>query len=173
MWDQARNAFGTRVLPSVRHAATGIVNDTEPSLLWDAITETWDNLSVLWNADNYSSATRALMLAGDDLRLVGRAGAFSEGYLERLSLSLGEAERFKFVRRIHARGSGGTVYVRIGTQAVAGGSVTWSGELPLRLGIDPFVNCSAMGRFISLSVRSPDDAMITGLSLEAEMRGYV
>lgn len=174
VWDVQRNAWGARALAAVNHAATGIVNDASASMLWDSVTEEWDAMTVLWNADNYSTATRALMLADEDeLRLVGRAGTFPEGYLERLSLSMGDAERFKFLKRVHVRGEGGTVYVRVGSQMVAGGPVTWGGEQPLQLGVDPFVNCAAMGRFISLSIRVPDDALITGLALEAEFRGYV
>jgi len=174
VWDAQRNAWGARALTNVRHAAIGIVNDADASMLWDSVSEAWDAITVLWNADNYSTATRALMLAsGDEMVLVGRAGTFAEGYLERLSLSLGDAERFKFVKRIHLRGEGGTVYIRIGTQRVAGGPVTWSAEMPLQLGVDPFVNCSAMGRYISLSVRAPEDALVTAVNLEVEMRGYV
>lgn len=173
VWDIARNAWGHRALTSVRHGATGIVNDTDSSLLWDAVSESWDAISVLWNADNFSSATRSLVLAAAVMQLVGRAGTFSEGYLERLSLSLGEAERFKFVRRVHVRGEGGTIYIRVGKQLVAGGAVSWSPELPLVLGTDSFVNCSALGRYISLSMRVPADSLITGIGLEAESRGYV
>jgi hypothetical protein len=175
VWDMVKNTWGTRALSNVRHAATGYVNDTSSSMLWDSVTEEWDAVNTLWNAENFSSATRSLMLA-DDIRhmvLVGRAGTFNEGYLERLSLSLGEAERFKFVKRIHMRGEGGTVYIRIGTQAVADGAVTWSAEMPLVLGADPFINCSVQGRFISVSVRVPEDSLITYLALEAELRGYV
>lgn len=173
VYDLNRGVWGARALPDVRHGATGIVNDQDSSMLWDSVAEEWDAVSELWNADNYSTATRSLLLAAATLQLVGRSGTFSEGYLERLSLSLGEAERFKFVRRVHVRGEGGTIYVRIGTQMVAGGSVTWSAEMPLILGTDAFVNCAAMGRFISLSMRVPNDSMITAASLEAESRGYV
>jgi hypothetical protein len=174
VWDVARNAWGTRRLDTVRHGATGIVNDTASSLLWDAATEEWDAVSVLWNADNFSTANRSLLFAsGTDLLLVGRAGTFSEGYLERLSISFGEPERFKYVRRVHVRGEGGTIYVRVGSQAVAGGAVTWRAEQPLILGIDAFINCSVQGRFISLSIRVPADSIITATDLEAESRGYV
>ncbi len=172
VWDIPRNAWGARSLVSVRHGATGIVNDTSSSMLWDSVTEEWDAISVLWNADNFSTATRSLVLAASVLQLVGRAGTFSSGYLERLSLSFGEPERFKFVRRVHIRGEGGTIYVRVGAQLVAGGAVTWGPEMPLVLGTDSFVNCSAMGRFISLSIRQPEDGLITGISPEAELRGY-
>jgi hypothetical protein len=172
--DLTKQTWGSRALSAVRHAATGYVNDTESSMLWDAVAEEWEAEGLLWNAENYSSSTRGLVLAdGSMLNLVGRAGEFSAGYLERLSLSLGEAERFKFVRRVHVRGEGGTVYVRIGTQAVADGAVTWSAEQPLILGQDPFVNCSVQGRYISVSIRVPTDSLITYLALEAELRGYV
>lgn len=173
VYDLAKNTWGTRALSNVRHAATGYVNDTSSSMLWDSVTEEWDAVNTLWNAENYSSATRSMMLADDVLHLIGRAGDFQEGYLERLSLALGEAERFKFVKRVHVRGDGGTVYVRIGTQMVAGGAVSWSAEMPLALGVDPFINCSAQGRLISVSIRVPTDALITYLAIEAELRGYV
>jgi hypothetical protein len=45
--------------------------------------------------------------------------------------------------------------------------------MPLVLGADPFINCSVQGRFISVSVRVPEDSLITYLALEAELRGYV
>jgi hypothetical protein len=173
IWDVLKNIWGTRALANVRHGATGYVNDAGSSLLWDAITETWDQLNILWNAENFSSATRSMILAdGNILELVGRAGTFSEGYLERLSLSFGEAERFKFVKRIHVRGTGGTIYVRVGSQAVAGAAVAWSAEMPLILGTDAFVNCAAQGRYISVSIRVPEDSLITAVNIEAELRGY-
>jgi hypothetical protein len=173
IWDVQKNIWGERKVTAVRHGATGYVNDAGASLLWDAITETWDQLNILWNAENFSSATRSMILAdGNILELVGRAGTFSEGYLERLSLSFGEAERFKFVKRVHVRGQGGTVYVRVGSQAVAGAAVTWSAELPLVLGTDAFVNCAAQGRYISISIRNPEDGLITAVNIEAELRGY-
>lgn len=174
VWDVVKNRWGVAELPSVFHGALGYVNDTESSLLWDSITETWDALTILWNAENFSSATRSLILAATDtLELVGRAGSVTEGYLERVGLSLGDPERFKFVRRIHCRGEGGTVYIRIGTQTVAGGAVTWSPELPLVLGSDAYVNCAVLGRFIAISVRVPTDSLITALALESELRGYL
>lgn len=173
VYDMQRNAWGSRQLPNIRHGATGIVNDADSSMLWDSVTEEWDSVGVLWNADNYSTATRSLLLAGDTLQLVGRAGSFSEGYLERLSLSFGEPERFKFVRRVHVRGEGGTVYIRVGSQTVADGSVTWGAEQALVLGSESYINCSAMGRFICVSVRVPADSLITGLGIETELRGYV
>jgi hypothetical protein len=173
-WDVQKNVWGSRALTDVRHGATGYVNDAGNSLLWDAATEEWETVGTLWNAENFSSATRSVIVAsGAILKLIGRAGTFLEGYLERLSLSLGEAERFKFVKRIHVRGTGGTIYIRIGTQAVADGGVTWSAEMPLVLGVDPFVSCGVQGRFISLSIRVPEDSLITAINLEAELRGYV
>lgn len=179
VWDmaklaQGKDAWGARSLAGVRHAATGYVNDTDSSMLWDSVNEEWYTVGTLWNAANYSSATRGLMHAAvTDMELVGRAGDLSEGYLERLSISMGEPERFKFVRRVHVRGQGGTVYVRVGSQAVADGSFTWSAEIPLVLGEDPFINCSVQGRLISLSIRVPEDSLITGVDIEAELRGYV
>lgn len=173
IWDTVKNAWGTRALADVNHGATGYVNDNSASMLWDAASEIWDTVATLWNADNFSSSTRSLLLAADELQLVGRAGDFSEGYLERLSLSLGEAERFKFAKRVHVRGQGGTVYVRVGGQFVAGGAVAWSAEQPLILGTDAFINCGIMGRFISISIRVPEDSLITAISIEAELRGYV
>jgi len=179
VWDmaklsQGKDAWGARSLVGVRHAATGYVNDTGSSMLWDSVAEAWDTVGSLWNAANFSSATRGLLHAAvSTLELVGRAGVTSEGYLERLSISFGEPERFKFVRRVHVRGQGGTVYVRVGSQAVSDGAFSWSAEMPLVLGQDPFINCAVQGRLISLSIRVPEDSLITGVDLEAELRGYV
>jgi hypothetical protein len=44
--------------------------------------------------------------------------------------------------------------------------------MPLILGTDAFVNCAAQGRYISVSIRVPEDSLITAVNIEAELRGY-
>jgi hypothetical protein len=96
-------------------------------------------------------------------------------YLGKYSMPFGDAARLKFVRRVHvkARPGYGTLYVRVGSQMEPNDSVAWSDEVTIT---DPeqIANCFAMGRYISLEVRSADSDVwkITGFDIEVEQRGY-
>jgi hypothetical protein len=177
VYDVAHDAFGVRVLPNVTCAAIGIVNDTSPSEAWQDQTYTWADALRLWNQPNYSLAVESLLTGyGTTAEQHDTQDAVElAASLSRYDLTFGEPERVKFLRRVHvrARTSFGTLYVRVGSRYTPSDSILWSAEVAL---VEPeqVVNTFAQGRYISVEVRSEDSNvwLVTGIELEAELRGY-
>lgn len=177
VYDVSHDAFGVRVLPNVTCAAIGIVNDTAPSEAWIDATYTWADALRLWNQPNYSLALESLLTGygttaeqhdTQDLLEV-------DASLSRYDLTFGESERVKFLRRltVRAKPGFGSLFVRVGARMTPTDSINWSAEVEL---VEPaqIVNTFALGRYISVELRSEDDNVwqVSGIDLEADMRGY-
>jgi hypothetical protein len=177
VYDVERDRFGVRDLASVPCAAVGIVNDEALSEAWDDDAEAWDDDDSAWNSANFSLATESLVIGYDDvMELQDTQDAVAiPALIGRYDLTFGEPERVKFVRNIHVRAKPtfGTLYVRIGARMDVTGTISWSAEMAL---VEPaqLVNTFALGRYISVEVRSQDSNVwtVTGIDIEAEMRGY-
>jgi hypothetical protein len=177
VYDVTHDSFGVRVLDNVTCAAIGVVNDTSPSEAWIDQTYTWEAAARLWNQPNYSLAVESLVTGSgttatqhDTQDAVELAASLS-----RYDLSFGEPERVKFVKRAHVRAlpGFGTLYVRLGGRMTPTDSITWSSEVALDEP-DQIVDAFAVGRYISLELRSEDDDvwLVSGVDIEAELRGY-
>lgn len=177
VYDVANDAFGVRTLPGVACAAVGIVNDDAVSEAWDDDTEAWDDDLSLWNSANFSFARESLVIGFDDVAEMQDTDdpvpvAASAG---RYDLTFGEPERIKFVRRVHvlATVGAGSLFVRVGARMTPGGAITWASEVELT---EPnqIVNAFAQGRYICVELRSEGPAVwtVTGIEIEAELRGY-
>lgn len=171
-----------RPLSAVSCGAVGIVNDSAPSGVWADASYTWAEATQKWGAQNYSYGSEQLVLGEPSVpqfTLIETADLTTRAAtLERHGLTFGDPERLKFVKRLHIRKrtTPGTLYVRVGTQMDSEDSITWGSEITLAAG-DSIVDVpsgGAMGRFISAEVRSEDTQawIITGIDLEAELRGY-
>lgn len=179
IYDVANDAWGDRELPGIAFAAAGIINDTAADETWDADTDTWDSDTTLWNAENFSLATEELVLADaatPDFLEVGRGDESLTSTLAKYSIDFGEPERYKFVKRVHLQVEAlpsVDFSVRVGTQRSSEDSITW-GTAQTYNSDDSFVNVLAMGRLISIeiSVTTTQPFKITGVDLEAELRGY-
>lgn len=177
VYDVGHDSFGVRVLPDVTCAAIGIVNDTASSEAWQDATYLWADGARLWNQPNYSLAVESLLTgAGTTATQHDTQDAVElAASLSRYDLTFGEPERVKFVRRAHvrARTGFGTLYVRVGSRMTPTDSIDWAAETPL---VEPaqIVNTFAQGRYISVEIRSEDDDewQVSGVDLEAELRGY-
>ncbi|HVJ30907.1 MAG TPA: hypothetical protein VNA66_11415 [Gammaproteobacteria bacterium] len=177
VYDVAHDAFGVLVLADVTCAAIGVVNDTASSEGWVDATYTWADAARLWNQPNYSLAVESLVIGygttaeqQDTQDAVELAASIS-----RYDLTFGEPERVKFVRRVHVRAKTGfgTLYVRVGARMTPTDSITWATEVSL---VEPasMVSAFALGRYISVEIRSDSDAVweVSGIDLEADLRGY-
>jgi hypothetical protein len=177
VYDVPHDAFGVRVLPDVTCAAIGIVNDTSPSEAWIDATYLWADAARLWNQPNYSLAVESLLTgAGTTATQHDTQDAVAlAASLSRYDLTFNEPERVKLVKRLHVRAKTGfgTLYVRVGARMTPTDAITWSAEVALTEP-DQIVNTFAQGRYISVEVRSEDEAVweLSGLDLEAELRGY-
>lgn len=177
VYDVTHDSFGVRVLPNVTCAAIGIVNDTAQSEAWADATYLWADAARLWNQPNYSLALESLLTGyGTTAEQHDTQDAVEiDASLSRYDLTFGEPERVKFVKRVHIRAKPGfgTIYVRVGARMTPTDSITWSAEVAL---VEPeqIVDTFAMGRYISVELRTEDDEVweVSGADLEAELRGY-
>lgn len=172
------DSFSERELAGVAASAVGVVNDSAPSEAWDDDTDTWNTDTSSWNEQQAASSER-LMLALPDLEEFQLADsitpAASAAYVAKHDMAFNAPERLKYVRRLHVRAerSAGSLFVRIGARMTTADAITWGGEV--ELGVDEqIVNCSALGRYISVEVRSEDADLwqLTGIDAEVEFRGY-
>lgn len=177
VYDIANDAFGVRDLPQVTSAAVGVVNDTAQSEAWDIDSQPWDQDGSFWNAANFSLANESLVTGyGTTAELQDTQDAVTvNASIGRYDLHLGEPERIKFVKRVHVRAQpgSGTLFVRVGARMTPSGTIQWSPEVTLSEP-EQLVNTFAQGRYISVEIRSAGSNrwIITGIDLEAEMRGY-
>lgn len=179
IYDVTTDAWGIRALSLVTHADVGVVNDTSPDESWDADSDTWDSDLSVWNAANFSLAVEQIIVASatDTLLLEDTDDAVTvAATITRHGLTMGAPERQKFVRRLHVRTNSapGTLYCRVGYRNSVSEATTWDTERALAPG-QQFVNVRALGRFISVEIRSQDTDLwqVTGFDLEYEFRGYV
>lgn len=180
IYDIANDAWGDRELPGVSHAAVGIINDTAVDNTWDVDTEVWDDDLTIWNDQNFSLSTQDLVIAEPTtpaLQEIGRGSQSLTSLVARYAMDFGQPERQKFIRRLHVQAQGSPSIpftVRVGAQQTPEGDVTWT-TVQTFYTTDGFVNVlPKIGRFVSveISVTTTEAWKITGIDLEAEIRGY-
>lgn len=177
VYDVNTDSFGVRDLVNVVHAPVGIVDDTTDSNVWADRTDNWVDASDIWagsavdNARDSIIHIRAASLRQQDTN-DNVAEAASVG---KHGLTFGEPERIKFVKRVHVRADKGygNLLIRVGAQMTPNGVTQWSNEVTIT-DPDQIVNLFAQGRYISFEARSTGSEpwRITGVDIEAELRGY-
>ena len=178
VYDVANDAFGIRDLATVKCAAIGIVNDTDPDESWAAATYTWDAATQYWGTSNFSLAVESMVLGyGTTMEMQDTDDAVATASsVGKYDLTFGDSERIKCVKRVHVRtaSGSGTLYVRVGSKMHPNDSMTWATEVELDTATSQIVDAFAQGRYISVEVRSDDTDVwtVTGIDLEAELRGY-
>ena len=189
IWDGVANAWGVRELPEIAHAANGIISDLTVSEFWDDDSDTWDSDTTTWNQQNFSFADRRLMMAKPDDGTPTSSqffevdsgktfdGATIAACVGKYSMSFGEPNRVKFLRRLipHIDALTGTeVKIRAGSQMVSSDPIAWSNEVTFTVGTDGWVDTFAQGKYLSFEFRSDgtEPWSMTGFDVEAEVRGY-
>ena len=177
-YDIAEDTFAVVACTNVECAEVGVVNDLALDETWDADADPWDSDASAWNAANFSLAVEQMIVgfSSATLELQNSDEAVAvDASLSREDLSMGEPERFKYVRRVHVRGDfAAPLYVRVGARHSTTASIEWGAEQTLVPG-ESYVNADTLGRFISVALRSEDDDIwtVTGLDMEYEQRGYL
>ena len=177
VYDLSRDSFGVRDLAQVTHAPVGQVRDSIPSDTWANSTEVWADATEVWAAALFVGATDSLMtlktveFTQEDVNEV----TVMDAVIGRTGLTFGEPERVKFVRRVHVRTREpfNILFVRAGGSMTPNGAITWAPEVPIA-NTQSIVNIFATGRYIGIEIRSDSGSTwkITGVDLEAELRGY-
>ena len=96
--------------------------------------------------------------------------------LAKHSMDFGEPERFKFAKRVHLRIDADTdidFSLRVGGQATTEDPIAWCTPQTVNSN-SGFANVLCMGRYISfeLSTTTVKTFKVTGVDIEAELRGY-
>ena len=179
VYDIANDAWGDRELDGIAFGATGIVSDDAPDETWDNDSEVWDDDASIWNTVNYSLANEALVLVDNSntqfLEVDSGASTLSSTFVKN-DIDFGEPERLKFVRRVHVRVEADTAVdftVRVGARDSTGGAYTYTAAATMNSD-DQYIDAMVLGRLIAVEVTSSTDKpwRLTGLDLEAEVRGY-
>lgn len=179
VYDIVHDSFGVRELPELACGAVGVVDDTQPSDTWDASPVTWPNAPTPWNRQSFELATASLVFGSGTSPALYKAdqGAQSlTAVLAKEGISFGAPERVKLVKRAHVRIKGASILpfsVRLGSQMAPGGPIAWSAPAAVTPG-SGVVNAFAQGRYIAVELSTTTDQpwQLTGVDLEAEMRGY-
>lgn len=177
VYDVSTDSFGVRDLQQVVHAPVGFVNDAVQSNTWADRSDVWADAVDVWGSSTIAAArdsivhVRASTLRQQDTPdVVTEAASLGKG-----GLTFDQPERVKFVKRCHIRADAnfGQLLVRLGGSMTPNGPVTWSAEVPLD-SPDQIVNAFAQGRYIHFEARTNGSAVwkITGVDIEAELRGY-
>lgn len=177
IYDISRDAFGVVSLPQVTHAPIGLIRDTTPADTWANRTEVWASATQPWSASPTDTAINSQMFltAIEFIQSDSPSQTILDAVIGRSGLTFGDPERVKFVKsvRVRTRSTHGDLIVKVGGQMVANGPTTFSNEVVIT-GNEEIANCFAVGRYITVSIRSADSNpwKITGIDLEAELRGY-
>lgn len=108
VWDVVTGEFGYRELPTVNHAATGIVSETAEKLTWADQTQAWNETTRQWNSGDFDLVEESVLIAdagaGGGRLLLGNSGLTAGGVaydssVAKLSMDLGST-RVKAIRRI-------------------------------------------------------------------------
>lgn len=178
VYDVANDAYGTRDLEEVTCAAIGIVNDQAISEDWDDDLEDWDDDGSYWNAQNFSFATESIVTGAGDAATLHDTDDNTElpATIGKYDMDFGDPLRLKFVKRLHVRKQqgAGTLFIRVGARMTTDDAINWSSERELDEGRQVLNVLAPKGRYISVEIRSEDDDVwvITGVDIEAELRGY-
>jgi hypothetical protein len=172
------DAWSERVLDEVASASVGVVSDTSPSEAWDPDAGTWDTESTLWNADTFSRQEILVTCSEpqNEFRLPDSGDVETFGAIVgKHDMHFDAPERLKYVRRLHLRKSdnSGALLVRAGARMSPDESTTWGAEQTVAPG-QQVVNLSALGRYISVEIRSAGSDVweVSGFDIEYELRGY-
>lgn len=178
VYNMNSDAWGVRELSGVAAAATGIVNDTAVSEAWDDDAASWDSDLTIWNQQSFMTDERMLVAepGNTKITMLDTTDAVArEASISKHDMTFGEAERLKFLKRLHLRadGNSGTLLVRAGSRMSLGDAIGWGAEVTVPPG-QQVVNLRALGRYISVEVRSTGEHVwrIPGFDLEVELRGY-
>lgn len=188
VWDSVANAWGVRELPQVSCGAIGLVSpvDTDD---WNSDSQQWDLDTTIWNEQLFSLQGDTMVLgqpndvtpSESNLLQIDLGFDFDgdsiDAFVGKYSMAFDEPNRVKGVRRIipHVVANNGVeLSVRIGTQMVSEGDITWQSPKTFIVGTTQYLNFDCQGKFISIEFSSQGGLpwKLTGFDVEAEVRGY-
>ena len=162
VWNYKENTFGVRDLPNLAHANAGVISASSTDT-WDSRSDVWNDADGIWAVDEYSKATKRVMMASTDNGLyladISRsfAGAPMTSYVERTGLDFKEIglgpERMKLCRGVRMRvdaAAGTVIRVYVGSQDDLEDGINWGAAHEYVVGTDKRIDCLVAGAFLAI-----------------------
>lgn len=169
VWQYASNTWYTRDLPKCSTIKSGIVS-ADSLGTWDAAehaSKTWedDAFNVTWGARDYSPIGDTPVAA--EQQLVQFTGETTDSVVaEKRGLLLGDHDSWTMVRGLFPESSGDAFSVRIGTQEVIQGAVTWQDAQTFTPGSDYKQDWRISGRVFSVRFSGTGTYKISGYAVD-------
>lgn len=163
IWNYRSNTVTIRDIPTLAHAASGIVSAALANS-WDSAPGTWDASDAVWNSTGITESSPRLILADHTNKktfVADQTKQFNNvnftAYVERTGLSLGDPTRVKLlksVRPIFDAPVGTEITIRIGAAMDIQSSTTWNSPQTYTVGTSLKVDGFARGRFLAVRFES-------------------
>ena len=163
IWNYRANTTTIREIPTLAHAASGIVSAALANS-WDSATGAWDDSDNAWNSTGITESSPRLILADHANKKTFVAdqtktfnGTNFTAYVERTGLSLGDPTRVKLlksVRPIIDAPVGTQITIRIGAAMDIQSSTAWNSPQTYTVGTSLKVDGFARGRFLAIRFES-------------------
>lgn len=166
VWNYKENTFGVRDIPNLAHANSGVISASSTDT-WDSRTDVWDDADAIWAVDEYSQATKRLIMASTDgglyLADISRSfnGSPMTAYLEHTGMDFKEiglgSNRVKLCNGVHLRvdaAAGTVIRVYVGYQNNLEDGITWGAPKNFTVGTDRKVDFMTSGAYLAIKFES-------------------
>jgi hypothetical protein len=182
IWNYTDNTLGLRTLPSINHAAAGVVDNTIANS-WNTDSDSLDLHERAWNSNAYAASAQRLLMAaaGTKLYLADLtstfAGATFNAYLRREAMDFGDSDAVKTITRIRPRidaPNGTVISVRVGGSMHPTTGITWADAVDFTVGTDEDVDVFVTGRYLSIQLGNTAVGpwRVRSMDVEFEVTGY-
>jgi hypothetical protein len=164
-----------------RNQAAAIV-PTSDATTWEDLSDTWEEDQVQWESNE---RRRVIVCATDVTKFksldqgLSNDGSAYTSTLQRTGLSIvgrkrtGEwivdFKKVKTFKRVWLKISGGPVTVRIGSQMLVDGTVTWQAPVVFNPGTDLYVDTVLTGRAMAIEISATDSVAWTLMGYKVEL----
>jgi hypothetical protein len=189
VWNWKTNVVGVRQLADISFMASGVV-DSSISGSWDADAGSWDADLSEWDGEQFGPGALG-QLAFDPVNTkllnIDATNQFSgtsmTAYVQREGLAIVGRDRgrqpkvdidsIKLCSRIWPKTSGDPIDIRVGSQDVPGGTITWNDAQTFDPSTDNYLDIAVSGRLLAVDFRSTGDVAwaVEGYDLDLELMG--
>lgn len=189
VWNYDTGAIGQRTLADTSFLAAGVVDDLD-NTQWDQDTASWASDDDPWNREEFGPQGRDILAAdptNTKLFQFDKTNQFNgtsfTAFVERQGLALVgqdregnpkvDFERRKLLRRIWPKATGDAISVKVGSQDVLGGTVTWETAQTFTPGTDEYLDFTTNGKLLAVHFTSAADGHweLHGYDVDIELLG--
>jgi hypothetical protein len=190
IWNWKTNVIGVRQLSNIAFIAAGVVDESIAGS-WDADATSWDADLSEWDGELFGpGALGQLAMNPEDTKLYNLdstnqfSGTSMTSYVQREGLAIVGRDRegnpkvdmdsIKLCSRIWPKTNGSVVAVRVGSQEVPGGTITWDTSQNFDPSTDNYLDVGPVtGRLLAVDFRSTGDVAweLEGYDLDVDVLG--